>query len=177
VTSQPDNAFESLESRRAAPEVMSKTHVLYWSIRRELLENRWIYVGQLAVAAVFLVGALISLIHLPARMRALAERSPGNQWQGISTHYDIAAGLMMGILILMALFYSADALYGERRDRSILFWKSLPVSDRTVVLAKASVPLVVLPLLTFIVTLGMHVIMLLASSIVLASNGFSVSVI
>ena len=48
-----------------------------------------------------------------------------------------------------AIFYCLDALYGERRDRSILFWKSLPVSDLTTVLAKASIPLVILPLLDF----------------------------
>ena len=42
---------------------------------------------------------------------------------------------------IVAIFYCLDALYGERRDRSILFWKSLPVSDLTTVLSKASIPL------------------------------------
>ena len=51
-------------------------------------------------------------------------------------------------------FYCLDALHGERRDRSILFWKSLPVSDLTTVLAKASIPLLVLPLLAFALTVG-----------------------
>ena len=43
--------------------------------------------------------------------------------------------------MVVGLFYCLDALNGERRDRSILFWKSLPVSDTTAVLAKASIPL------------------------------------
>jgi ABC-2 type transport system permease protein len=89
--------------------------------------------------------------------------------------YDIAAGVMMGTLILMSLFYSADALHDERRDRSILFWKSLPVSDLTTVLAKASIPLLVLPLLAFAVTVVMQLIMLLVSSVVLLANGISVA--
>ena len=93
----------------------------------------------------------------------------------VATPYDIAAGVMMGVLILMSLFYSADALHGERRDRSILFWKSLPVSDRTTVLAKASIPLVVLPSLAFALTTIMQIIMLLASTLVLAANGMSVA--
>jgi hypothetical protein len=38
-----------------------------------------------------------------------------------------------------------DALHGERRDRSIPFWKSLPVSDFTTVLSKASIPLRISP--------------------------------
>ena len=46
----------------------------------------------------------------------------------------------MGTTFLVAIFYCLDALYGERRDRSILFWKSLPISDLTTVLSKASVP-------------------------------------
>ena len=40
-----------------------------------------------------------------------------------------------------------DALFGERRDRSVLFWKSMPVSDRTAVLAKVAVPMLVVPAL------------------------------
>ena len=58
----------------------------------------------------------------------------------------------MGTTFIVSVFYCLDALYGERRDRSILFWKSLPVSDLTTVLAKASIPFVVLPLLTFAIT-------------------------
>src|SRR5207245_2315921 len=68
-----------------------------------------------------------------------------------------------------------DALHGERRDRSILFWKSLPVSDLTTVLSKASIPLVVLPLLTFTITVAMQLIMLLLSSAVLLGSGLNVA--
>ena len=67
--------------------------------------------------------------------------------------------------IVVSVFYCLDALHGERRDRSILFWKSLPVSDLTTVLAKASIPLVILPLLTFAITVAMQWIMLLISSV------------
>ena len=51
--------------------------------------------------------------------------------------YTFAAFLLMGTTFIVAMFYCLEALYGERRDRSILFWKSLPVSDLTTVLAKA----------------------------------------
>jgi len=59
----------------------------------------------------------------------------------------------MAAAFLVSIFYSVDALYGERRDRSILFWKSMPVSDVTTVLAKASIPLFVLPMLSFLTQL------------------------
>ena len=71
------------------------------------------------------------------------------------------------------IFYCLDALHGERRDRSILFWKSLPVSDLTTVLSKASIPLVVLPLLTFAITVATQWIMLLLSSAVLLASGLA----
>jgi ABC-2 type transport system permease protein len=47
---------------------------------------------------------------------------------------------------IVVFFYLIDCLFTERRDRSILFWKSLPVSDAQVVLSKLAVALVVVPL-------------------------------
>ncbi len=77
----------------------------------------------------------------------------------------------MGAAFIVGMFYCLDALHGERRDRSILFWKSLPVSDLTTVLSKASIPLVILPLLAFAITVVTQWIMLLLSSLVLAGSG------
>ncbi|MGH9552689.1 MAG: ABC transporter permease, partial [Terriglobales bacterium] len=71
------------------------------------------------------------------------------------------------------VYYCLDALHGERRDRSILFWKSLPVSDLTTVLVKASVPIVIIPLLTFAITFATQAFMLLLSTAVLLGNGLS----
>jgi ABC-2 type transport system permease protein len=81
--------------------------------------------------------------------------------------YSHAAMLLTLTAFLVGIFYSLDALHGERRDRSILFWKSLPVSDLTTVLSKASIPLVVLPLLAFAVTVTLQLIMLLLNTAVL----------
>lgn len=44
--------------------------------------------------------------------------------------------LFVLVLLLVLVFYFVDALYSDRRDQSILFWKSLPVGERTTVLAK-----------------------------------------
>ena len=81
----------------------------------------------------------------------------------------------MGTAILMSVFYCAEALHGERRDRSILFWKSLPVSDVTTVLVKASIPLLILPVLVSAVTAVMYLLMLLLSSVVLLATGGNVA--
>jgi ABC-2 type transport system permease protein len=73
------------------------------------------------------------------------------------------------------MFYCIETLQRERRDRSILFWKSLPVSDLTTVLAKTSIPFVVLPLLTCAIAFLTQFIMLLLSSAALAGSGLPVA--
>ena len=164
----------SLDTQTIPSAAFSMTRPFFWSLRRELWEYRSIYIAPLAAAAIFLIGFLISTIHLPRQMRTL---SPPAQHQAIMTPYDFIAGLLMLTAMVVGLFYCLDALNGERRDRSILFWKSLPVSDTTAVLAKASIPFVVLPLITFAVTVAAQWIMLLLSSAVLLSNGMSASVL
>ena len=131
-----------LDAQEIAPAAISPTRPLYWSVRRELWENRSIYIAPLAVAAVYMLGFLISLFWLPRSLRgleALHDATP--QPIALAMPYSHAAMLIMVVGFLVGIFYSLDALHGERRDRSILFWKSLPVSDLTTVLAKASVPL------------------------------------
>jgi ABC-2 type transport system permease protein len=90
-------------------------------------------------------------------------------------HYELSAALIMGTALLVGLYYTLDALYGERRDRSILFWKSLPVSDRTAVLSKLTIPLVVVPVLSFVITIAAQFLMLLLSSAVLLGSGVRIS--
>ena len=85
----------------------------------------------------------------------------------IHAPYAAAAMLALATAFLVGVFYSLEALQGERRDRSILFWKSLPVSDRTTVLSKASIPLVVLPLLVFVISAVLILIMVLVGTAVL----------
>jgi len=175
----PSNAMSQppLQSQPIAPADISPAQRMYWSVRRELWETRSIYIAPLAVAALFLFGFLISLIHLPARMRAASALDPMQLHHLIEHPFDIAALLIMGTTTIVTIFYCLDALHGERRDRSILFWKSLPVSDLTTVLSKASIPLVILPLLTFAITFITQGIMLFLGTAVLLGSGLNVALL
>ena len=164
-----------LESQGIAPAVISPTRAMYWSVRRELSENRSLYIAPLAVAALTLLGFLISMIRLPGKMRAASALSPMQQHNLIAQPYLIVAGLMMLTTLVVGVFYCLDALYGERRDRSIQFWKSLPVSDLTTVLSKAITPVVILPLVTFAIAVVTQWIMLLVRTAVLLGSGLSVA--
>ena len=162
---------EAISPRRIPP-----ARRLYWSVQREIWENRAVYLAPLAVAAVFLIGFLVSLVGLPARVRAASALGPMRLHEVVQQPYLFVALLLMAIDLILAVFYCLDALYGERRDRSILFWKSLPVSDLTTVLSKASIPILVLPLVTFAVTVGTQLVMLLASSAALSGSGMSAAI-
>jgi ABC-2 type transport system permease protein len=110
------------------------TRPFFWSVRRELWENRSLYIAPLIVAAVVIIGFIFTAIGLPERRRALLLlNDAAKQRAAIEMPYSMAAMMIMFTVFIVGVFYCLDALYGERRDRSILFWKSLPVSDATTV--------------------------------------------
>jgi ABC-2 type transport system permease protein len=163
--SAPSNTVPGspLESPVTTPAIITASRLMYWSVRRELWENRSIYVAPLVAAAVFLLAFLTGLT-----------LSPAHRHQPLDIPYEFAALLIMGTGFIVGIFYSLDALYGERRDRSILFWKSLPVSDLTTVLSKFAIPLVILPLCTFAIAVVTQFVMLLLSSALLMGSGLGV---
>jgi ABC-2 type transport system permease protein len=149
------------------------TRPFYWSVRRELWENRSIYIAPLIVAALDFFGFMISTVGMPDRRRAVLLLEPAKQRAMIEQPYDMVAMMLIFTGIIVGVFYCLDALHGERRDRTILFWKSLPVSDLTTVLAKVIIPLVLLPLVIFLVVVVTQFLMLLWSSAVLLTSGLA----
>ena len=167
------NAVPELPVESTVTDRRYSTRPFYWSVRRELWENRSIYIAPLIVAAVQVFGFAISTIGLAERRRAVLLLDPAQQRAAIETPYDLAAMMMIFTVFIVGVFYCLDALHGERRDRSILFWKSLPVSDLTTVLSKATIPLMVLPVISFAIVICVQVIMLLMTSVVLIFHGMS----
>jgi len=155
----------SPQSQGFAPVLWSTLRPFYWSVRRELWENRWIYTAPLSAAALFLFGFAASIV----RMRLHKEV----RWS--VDQYELAPALIMGTAIIVSVFYCLDALYGERRDRSILFWKSLPVSDVTAVISKLAIPILILPLISFIITVGTQLLMLVTSSVIFAGSSVNIA--
>jgi ABC-2 type transport system permease protein len=162
----------SFDSQGIAPVTRNVARPLYWSVRRELWENRSIYIAPLAVAAVTLFGYLIATMGYAMSTTDLAQRRAA-----LEKPYSFATALIMGTAFIVSIFYSLEALHSERRDRSILFWKSLPVSDLTTVLSKASIPFVILPLLAFGVVVVTVSIMLLLTTLVLLGSGVSAATV
>ena len=163
----------SSDERSVVGGQMSVVRPFYWSVWRELWENRSIYIAPLIVAIVVLFGFLVSTGGLPERRSAVLLLDPAKARAAIEIPYNVAAMMLIFTAFIVGVFYCLDALHGERRDRSILFWKSLPVSDLTTLLSKATIPLIVLPLVTFAIVVATQVVMLLWTSVLLMTHGMS----
>ena len=165
MSTQPSAFSESsLQSRRVAAEIVPAVRLTYWSIRRELCENRAIFIAPVAVACVFLLGFSLSAVLVLARLHPAPWLDAAQTSEVLHQPYEYAENLIIGTTLIVALFYSVDALYSERRDRSILFWKSLPVSDLATVLCKASIPIVILPILAVSIAIIMECMMMVIST-------------
>ena len=141
-------------------------------IRREFWEHRSFIIAPAIVAAILLIGMTFGHIEFGNTSLDLL----GNP-EFASKHYGIMTGVLsfvalpylisMGCLIV---FYLLDSLYADRKDRSVLFWKSLPVSDRETVISKLIVAAVVLPLMTFVAVLASNLMFGVIGSIRLSGS-------
>jgi len=174
MNTQTNTMSESpLESQATTRMEIPLSRRIYWQLQRELWENRSIYLAPLVAAGVVLCGFLVHLMTLPHRMRAMSGLDLEKQRAALEQPYQFASGAIMVTAFIVGVFYSLEALQSERRDRSILFWKSLPVSDLETVLSKMSIPLLVLPLVAFAVLVATQEFMLLLNTAVLAGSGLS----
>ena len=150
---------------------MSPGSNFYWSVRRELWEHRSIVFVPLAVAIVALLSFLFGFVRHAGGMRAIEALDPARRASMVALPFSMVASVVLLSSFIVGLFYALDALHAERRDRSVLFWKSMPVSDATTVLAKAFVPLAVQPIVAFTIALATQLAMLAASTAMLPTFG------
>jgi len=161
----------------AIPRHISAARCFYWSLLREFWEHRALYIVPSVVAALVLAGFLLGAVRLREMVRAGLNLDAAHQLANVQMAFSSVALAMMGVTFIVAFFYSLSALQSDRRDRSILFWKSMPVSDVITVLSKATIPIVFIPLITFVVTVITQWILLLLMSAVLVGTGFNVALL
>ena len=155
-----------------------------WLVKRELWEHKGMLVWTPLVIAGLIAALALLAIFLGKQVQfsgeAVAAQSLTVSIQGqaraslvdtLAQGYIVAAVPVYMVLGFLVFFYCLGALNDERRDRSILFWKSLPVSDRTTVLSKAFTALVVAPLIVVGIALALSLVLLLAVVIKLSLHG------
>lgn len=146
-----------------------------WLLKREYWENRGgFFWAPLITGSVFLLLTLMAVI-AGESMRSAALDGEGLRMNGVELSKltetmrpgDIAemgAGLDLGallastwpfiVLAFVVFFYCLGALFDERKDRSILFWKSLPLSDQQTVLSKVFSALVIAPVIATVAAIA-----------------------
>jgi ABC-2 type transport system permease protein len=162
-----------------------------WLLQREFWEHKgsmfWAPIVVGAAMVVFLAsmvgyGIAKGEIHLENHVKENGksisqafQAIPQNEREqivaAISNGYMAASAPLFIMLSVVVFFYCLGALYDERRDRSILFWKSLPVSDQQTVASKVITAVVVAPVITIAVATFTSFLLLLIGGAVLALNG------
>jgi ABC-2 type transport system permease protein len=142
-------------------------------VQRELIENRSGWLVSAVFGGLFVLAAILAVFGLvrvdafsdPMTFAEIGERVDAVVLGEVLTVLLVAiAGVLSVVTAFVVVFYFLDALYAERKDRSILFWKSLPVSDLKVVGSKWLTGAVAIPLLTVLVFLATALLVSLIGS-------------
>lgn len=147
-------------------------------IRRELWEHRSIYVAPLVIALLVSLMSVTGQVAVSGFDHAVDIGILGATNLGENERSAAINVLMISLsstfvfaMWILTIFYALDALYAERKDRSILFWRSIPSTDFETVLSKLLTALVVIPLITFAVIVVTHLVVLIITSVWLGARG------
>ncbi|HEY0333477.1 MAG TPA: ABC transporter permease [Stenotrophomonas sp.] len=153
-----------------------------WLLKREFWEHRGGFLWAPAITG----GIVVVLYGLLAVIGSIAGRHHGeggfnldetpekiHQIVGAFGDGVLLAGIMLTCVVLafVVFFYSLGALYDDRRDRSVLFWKSMPLSDTQTVLSKVAWALLLAPVLALAAGLLVGVAMWLITAVTMTVNG------
>ncbi len=149
-------------------------------IRREYWENKGAFrttplvIGGIYIA--FLLMSIFTTTHIDSDLYTFREavRVMGEQPEALrgSIMYQGMLGssvLFTVVMSFVVFFYLLGSLYDDRKDRSILFWKSLPASDTLTIASKLITAMVLAPLTFLIVMILTHIIMALIGSLMVLS--------
>lgn len=147
-------------------------------LKREIWEHRAIYVTPLVIALIVSMMSITGHVAVSAFDQAVDIAILGASNLGEAQRASAITVLMVSISVLfilamwvLTIFYTLDSLYAERKDKSILFWRSVPVTDAETVVSKLVTAMVVIPLVTFVVVVATHVLVLTVTSIWVSFRG------
>lgn len=147
-------------------------------IQRELREHRALLWAPAITAAVIILTAMLSTTISGGFELDIDIESGGREFLVDVAHRQALFAVWMGALVLpqmlvamiVIFFYLLDALYTERKDRSILFWKSMPVSDIETVASKLLTALLVVPLAVWVLSMFTGLVVFFVAGIKLAGT-------
>jgi ABC-2 type transport system permease protein len=145
-----------------------------WMVRREIWEHKAIWVAPAIVLGCFALLLVFGKMHIgpfDVNGQPLHDVTAEQKVAILMYAYSALALVVFLVMGVIAFFYSIDALYADRRDRSVLFWKSLPLSDAETVVSKFTVAIVVIPLVALVATFAAQLVVATGASVRLALSG------
>jgi ABC-2 type transport system permease protein len=147
-----------------------------WLMRREVWEHKAIWIAPLIVLGCMLAFPMLVQVHLGpfgeieglSALKGISHEAQTVMLAMAHTGLTVAMFVVLGII---SIFYSLDSLYADRRDRSVLFWKSMPLSDAETVLSKFAVAAVLIPLVAVASAVASHFLVSAAVSLKLSIAG------
>jgi ABC-2 type transport system permease protein len=148
-------------------------------VRREIWEHRSIWVTPAAVAAVITLLAVAMVVAIGAFGEAMntdfgkiADMTAPENGRRAALAASLVGNTMVFVIAMwfLIVFYCLDALYAERKDKSILFWRSLPITDAETVVSKLLVVFLAIPIATFAAVVISHLLNLIVVSLWLATE-------
>ena len=118
-----------------------------WLIRRELWENRAIWLIPAVLGGLLILASLFGGYHVVGAEDLTTVRAVVQA--GSLDGMMIVALMFFVVMAIYSTWYLLDCLYADRKDRSILFWKSMPISDTATVMSKLGTALILIPLISF----------------------------
>ncbi|MET0935619.1 MAG: hypothetical protein ABWX83_06510 [Luteibacter sp.] len=164
----------------------------YWQVKREFWEHKGGFFWAPVVAGiVFLVlngmGIVLGEVFGREHWNGLKFGGEGVHFQnnmsvedlhnagaGIDIMLYVVAAMILGVTAIVLFFYCLGALYDDRRDRSILFWKSLPLTDTSTVLSKVASAALIAPAIAIVVGVIVGLAMAVLFAIAASLHGISV---
>jgi ABC-2 type transport system permease protein len=153
----------------AAPQAGSQGRLyetLVTLVRREFWEHRALWLAPALTAAVLVVLSIVAVQghghHIRIDGNEVGDVLTRQQSLAISTLVQAVIWVVLSLVaVWVVTFYFVDCLYAERRDRSIYFWKSLPVSDGITVGSKLLVGILLVPLGVLLLAAVTHIVVTL----------------
>jgi ABC-2 type transport system permease protein len=140
-------------------------------IKRELWEHRSIFVTPAAIAAVITLAVLTGQMSISAyggevdlAISGASNADPAHRRVALMAAFGAITGVFAVGAGIVMVFYSLDALYSERKDKSILFWRSLPITDADTVISKLLTAMLVIPAVALAGTFVTHLLFMILSS-------------
>lgn len=146
-------------------------------VRREFWENKGalrttpLVIGGICIA--ILLMSFFTTTHIDADLyttkdllrKAMTETTPETRNEILYQFTLGSSAFFTMVMGFVVFFYLLGALYDDRKDRSILFWKSLPASDTLTIASKLLTAMVLTPLIFFSVLLATYVVIAVIGSI------------